>query len=80
MRDPETQKAPRLADLKNIASALVYAYKIEAAQEASRKDRYTVREVFASDPETDFSKLIEDLRIEIRSLKELKNNRDKRIR
>ena len=80
VRDPETQKALRLADLKDIASALVYAHKIEAAQQASRKDRHTIRGVSVSDPETDFSKLIQDLRREIRSLKERKNGGDKRIR
>ena len=80
MRDPETQRALRLADLKDIASSLVYAHKIEVAQQASRKDRLTIRGIAATDPETDFSKLIEDLRSKIRSLKESKNGRDKRIR
>ena len=70
----------RLADLKHIAIALIYAHKIEAAQKASRKDRHTIRGGSASDPETDFSKIIEDLRREIRSLKERKNSGDRRIR
>ena len=80
MRDSETQKALRLADLKDIASALVYAHKIEAAQQASRKDRHIIRGVSTSDPETDLSRLLEDLRREIRNLKESKNGGDKRIR
>ena len=41
--DTETKKALRLADLKDIASALVYAHKIEAAQQASRKNQHTIR-------------------------------------
>ena len=54
VQDPETQKALRLADVKDIASALVYAHKIKAAQQASRKDRHMIRGVSASDPKTDF--------------------------
>ena len=49
VQDPETQKALRLANLKNIASALIYAHKIQAAQQASRKDRHTIAGISATD-------------------------------
>ena len=77
VRDPDTHKTLRLTDLKDIASALICAHKIEAAHRASRKNWHTIRAVSATDPKTGFSKLIEDFRREIRSLKEHKNERDR---
>ena len=76
--DPGTQRALRLADLKDIASALIYAHKIEAAQQASQ-DQHTIRTVSATDLNYDFSKQIKDVRMEIRNLKERKRVRYKRI-
>jgi len=43
LRDPELQKALRLAEAKDLKSGLVYAMKIEAAQQATRRDRRPVR-------------------------------------
>ncbi|KAF8784305.1 hypothetical protein HNY73_010001 [Argiope bruennichi] len=73
VQDPETQKALRLADVKDKGSALVFAHKIEAAQQATRKDRHPIRAVFAADSDSDFVKQIDNLRREIRRLKELKD-------
>ena len=80
MQDPETQKTLRFTDPKDMASALIYAHKTEAAQQALKKDRHAIRGISATDPKTDFLRLIENLRKEIRSLKEHKNGRDGRIR
>ncbi|GFW15556.1 retrovirus-related Pol polyprotein from transposon 297 [Trichonephila clavipes] len=49
VRDPEIQKALRMADLKDLKGALVFAMKFEAAQQATRKDRHPIRAVNASD-------------------------------
>ena len=43
VRNPETQKALRLANLKDIASALVYAYKIKAASRNKPHGRLGIR-------------------------------------
>ncbi|KAF8787459.1 Sequestosome-1 like protein [Argiope bruennichi] len=80
VRDPKTQKALRLADVKDIGSALVFAHKIETAQQATRKDQYPIRAVSAADSDSDFVKKIDDLRREIRRLKERKDGRCTEIR
>ncbi|GFX12178.1 CCHC-type domain-containing protein [Trichonephila clavipes] len=49
VRDPEIQKALRMADLKDLKGALVFAMKFEAAQQATRKDRHLIRAVNESD-------------------------------
>ncbi|GFU24075.1 gag-Pol polyprotein [Trichonephila clavipes] len=49
VRDPEIQKALRMADLKDLKGALVFAMKFEAAQQATRKDRHPIRAVSRSD-------------------------------
>ncbi|GFW48131.1 retrovirus-related Pol polyprotein from transposon 412 [Trichonephila clavipes] len=49
VRDPEIQKALRMADLKDLKGALVFAMKFEAAQQATRKDRHPIRAVSESD-------------------------------
>ncbi|GFU39257.1 hypothetical protein NPIL_406901 [Nephila pilipes] len=72
VRDPETQKALRLVDVKDIGYALVYAHKIQTAQQATRKDQHSIRVVPAIDSDSDFIKQIEDLRRNIRSLEERK--------
>ncbi|KAF8790657.1 Retrovirus-related Pol polyprotein like [Argiope bruennichi] len=79
VRDPETQKEPRLANVKSIGSALVYAHKIEATQQAAHKDRHSIRAISVTDSGFDFLKQIEDLRREIRSLKERKGGRNTEI-
>ncbi|GFW94955.1 retrovirus-related Pol polyprotein from transposon 412 [Trichonephila clavipes] len=49
VRDAEIQKALRMADLKDLKGALVFALKFEAAQQATRKDRHPIRAVNESD-------------------------------
>ncbi|GFU58770.1 hypothetical protein TNCV_3089111 [Trichonephila clavipes] len=49
VRDPEIQKALRMADLKDLKGTLVFAMKFEAAQQATRKDRHPIRAVNESD-------------------------------
>ncbi|GFX73502.1 retrovirus-related Pol polyprotein from transposon 412 [Trichonephila clavipes] len=49
VRDPEIQKALRVADLKDLKGALVFAMKFEAAQRATRGDRHPIRAVNESD-------------------------------
>ncbi|GFV78827.1 retrovirus-related Pol polyprotein from transposon 412 [Trichonephila clavipes] len=49
VRDPEIQKALRMADLKDLKGVLVFAMKFEAAQQATRKDRHPIRAVNESD-------------------------------
>ncbi|GFV52414.1 retrovirus-related Pol polyprotein from transposon 412 [Trichonephila clavipes] len=49
VRDPEIQKALRMADLKDLKEALVFAMKFEAAQQATRKDRHPIQAVNESD-------------------------------
>ncbi|GFT74516.1 retrovirus-related Pol polyprotein from transposon 412 [Trichonephila clavipes] len=49
VRDSEIQKALRMADLKDLKGALVFAMKFEAAQQATRKDRHPIRAVNESD-------------------------------
>ncbi|GFW09580.1 retrovirus-related Pol polyprotein from transposon 412 [Trichonephila clavipes] len=49
VRDPEIQKALRMADLKDLKGALVFAMKFEAAQQATPKDRHPIRAVNESD-------------------------------
>ncbi|GFW60434.1 gag-Pol polyprotein [Trichonephila clavipes] len=49
VRDPEIRKALRMADLKDLKGALVFAMKFEAAQQATRKDRHPIRAVNESD-------------------------------
>ncbi|GFX56117.1 hypothetical protein TNCV_3062031 [Trichonephila clavipes] len=49
VRDPEIQKALRMADLKDLKGALVFAIIFEVAQQATRKDRHPIRAVNESD-------------------------------
>ncbi|GFU18421.1 retrovirus-related Pol polyprotein from transposon 412 [Nephila pilipes] len=52
VKDPEIVKALRLAELKDLKSALVYGLKYEVAQQTSRRDRHLVggSEINNSDP------------------------------
>ncbi|KFM75817.1 hypothetical protein X975_16651, partial [Stegodyphus mimosarum] len=50
IRDPEIQKALRMADVKDIKSALVYAMKFEVAQQATRRCHHPVRVVQVHEP------------------------------
>ncbi|GFV41338.1 uncharacterized protein TNCV_1301981 [Trichonephila clavipes] len=43
LKDGEIQKAVRMADVQDLTSALLYALKLEAATQASRRDRQSIR-------------------------------------
>ncbi len=45
IRDPESQRALKMADVKDLKSALVYAMKYECAQRSTRRDRQLIRGV-----------------------------------
>ncbi|GFS82595.1 gag-Pol polyprotein [Nephila pilipes] len=79
MRDPETQKALRLAYVKDIGYALIYAHKIEATQQVTHKDWHLIRAVSAIDSDSDFIKLIENLLRKIRNLEKRNGGRNTEI-
>ncbi|KAF8793548.1 hypothetical protein HNY73_005013 [Argiope bruennichi] len=66
--------------LKSRYQKAVFAHKVEAAQPTTRKDRHPIRAVTAADSDSDFVKQIDDLRREIRRLKERKDGRNTEIR
>ncbi|GFU12534.1 uncharacterized protein TNCV_4244631 [Trichonephila clavipes] len=43
LKDGEIQKAVRIADVQDLKSALLYFLKLEAATQASRRDRQSIR-------------------------------------
>ncbi|GFX85073.1 uncharacterized protein TNCV_4999021 [Trichonephila clavipes] len=43
LKDGEIQKAVRMADVQDLNSALLYALKLEAATQASRRDHHSIR-------------------------------------
>ncbi|GFU95016.1 gag-pol [Trichonephila clavipes] len=43
LKDEQIQKAVRMADVQDLKSALLYALKLEAANEASCRDRHSIR-------------------------------------
>ncbi|GFU12517.1 uncharacterized protein TNCV_4244581 [Trichonephila clavipes] len=43
LKDGEIQKAVRIADVQDLKSALLYFLKLEAATQASRRDRRSIR-------------------------------------
>ncbi|GFV14564.1 uncharacterized protein TNCV_3999151 [Trichonephila clavipes] len=71
LKDGEIQKAVRMADVQDLKSALLYALKVEAANEASYRDSHSVRgaRVTTDAPcESTWRKKIEKLRKEIQNL------------
>ncbi|GFV73831.1 uncharacterized protein TNCV_3540071 [Trichonephila clavipes] len=69
LKDGEIQKAVRMADVQDLKSALLYALKVEATNETSCRDSYSVRgaRVTTDAPcESPWRKEIEKLREEIR--------------
>ncbi|GFU47758.1 uncharacterized protein TNCV_4465071 [Trichonephila clavipes] len=71
LKDGEIQKAVRMADVQDLKSALLYALKVEAANEASCRDSHSVRgaRVTTDGPcESPWRKEIEKLREEIQVL------------
>ncbi|GFY02121.1 uncharacterized protein TNCV_5099821 [Trichonephila clavipes] len=71
LKDGEIQKAVRMADVQDLKFALLYALKLEAANEASCRDRHSIRGIRenADAPcESPCLKEIEKLREEIQNL------------
>ncbi|GFT14495.1 uncharacterized protein TNCV_4004521 [Trichonephila clavipes] len=77
LRDEEIQMAVRMADFKDLKSALLYALKLEAATQASRRDNQSIRGArrTADAPcESPWRKEIEKLREEIQALMAQRQN------
>jgi hypothetical protein len=62
IRDPEIQQALRIADNKDLKSALVYAMKIESAQQATKKEHRFVRGATAETKSTSIEELSDEIR------------------
>ncbi|GFS49791.1 uncharacterized protein TNCV_4344621 [Trichonephila clavipes] len=81
LKDGEIQKAVRMADEQDLKSALLYALKLEAATQASRRDRQTIRgaRVTADEPcESRLLKEMEKLKEEMKTIKAGISNQAKR--
>ncbi|GFW20512.1 uncharacterized protein TNCV_4547791 [Trichonephila clavipes] len=80
-KEEEIQMAVRMADVKDLKSALLYALKVEAATQASYIDRHSIQEarVTADEPcESRCMKKIEELKEEMQALKAQQQNRSRR--
>jgi hypothetical protein len=62
IRDPEIQQALRIADNKDLKSALVYAMKIESAQQATKKEHRFVRGATVETKSTSIEELSDEIR------------------
>ncbi|GFU18205.1 uncharacterized protein TNCV_2033551 [Trichonephila clavipes] len=81
LNDGEIQKAVRMTDVQDLKSALLYALKLEAANEASSRDRNSIRiaSVTADAPcESPWRKDIKKLKEEIQYLMAQLQNRRRR--
>ncbi|GFT08309.1 uncharacterized protein TNCV_1439081 [Trichonephila clavipes] len=81
LKDGEIQKAVRMADVQDLKSALLYALKLEAATQASRRDRQSIRRarVTADEPcESRLLKEMEKLKEEMKTIKAGISNQEKR--
>ncbi|GFV62365.1 uncharacterized protein TNCV_2126001 [Trichonephila clavipes] len=77
LKEGEIQKAVRMADVQDLKSALLYALKVEATNEASYRDSHSVRgaRVATDAPcESPWRKEIEKLRKEIQNLMAQRQN------
>ncbi|GFU29206.1 uncharacterized protein TNCV_278191 [Trichonephila clavipes] len=73
--------AMRMADVQDLKSALLYALKFEAATQASRRDRHSIRRarVTLDAPcESPWKRYIEKLRDEFQAFKIQRQNQEKR--
>ncbi|GFW33661.1 uncharacterized protein TNCV_2211931 [Trichonephila clavipes] len=61
LKEGEIQKAVRMADVQDLKSALLYALKLEAATQASRKDRHSIRGARLIGDEPCESRLIKEM-------------------
>ncbi|GFS65083.1 uncharacterized protein TNCV_1635821 [Trichonephila clavipes] len=72
LKEGEIQKAVRMADVQDLKSALLYALKLEAATQASRKDHHSIRgaRVIGDEPyESRLIKEMEKLKEEMQTIK-----------
>ncbi|GFW87601.1 uncharacterized protein TNCV_4485661 [Trichonephila clavipes] len=80
LKDGEIQKVVRMADVQDLKSALLYALKLEAATQASRRDYQSIREarVIADEPcESRLLKEMEKLKEEMQTIKAGISNQEK---
>ncbi|GFS99132.1 uncharacterized protein TNCV_822531 [Trichonephila clavipes] len=81
LKEGEIQKAVRMADVQDLKSALLYALKLEAATQASRKNRHSIQgaRVTADEPcESRLIKKMEKLKEEMKTIKAGILNQEKR--
>ncbi|GFV80025.1 retrovirus-related Pol polyprotein from transposon 412 [Trichonephila clavipes] len=81
LKEGEIQKAVRMADVQDLKSALLYALKLEAATQASRKDFFSIRgaRVIGDEPcEFRLIKEMEKLKEEMQTIKAGISNQEKR--
>ncbi|GFT92062.1 uncharacterized protein TNCV_4561191 [Trichonephila clavipes] len=81
LKEGEIQKAVRMTDVQYLKSALLYALKLEAATQASRKDRHFIRgaRVTADEPcESRFLTEMETLKEEMQTIKAGISKQEKR--
>ncbi|GFT40360.1 uncharacterized protein TNCV_3115411 [Trichonephila clavipes] len=81
LKDGEIQKAVRMADVQDLKSALLYALKLEATTQASRRNRQSIRgaRVTVDEPcESRLLKEIEKLKEEMQTIKAGISNQEKR--
>ncbi|GFU66317.1 uncharacterized protein TNCV_3642401 [Trichonephila clavipes] len=81
LKEGEIQKAVKMADIQNLKSALLYALKLEAATQASRKDRHFIggARVIAYDLcESRLLKEMEKLKEEMQTIKPGISKQEKR--
>ncbi|GFW14937.1 uncharacterized protein TNCV_4658981 [Trichonephila clavipes] len=82
LKDGEIQKAVRMSDVQDLKFALLYALKLEAATQASRRDHQSIRgaRVNADEPcESRLLKEMEKLKEEMQIIKAGISNQEKRI-
>ncbi|GFY12550.1 uncharacterized protein TNCV_2447411 [Trichonephila clavipes] len=81
LKDGEIQKAVRMADVQDLKSAQLYTLKLEAATQASRRDRQSIRGArrTADEPcESRLLKEMEKLKEEMKTIKAVISNQEKR--
>ncbi|GFX71471.1 uncharacterized protein TNCV_2694591 [Trichonephila clavipes] len=81
LKDGEIQRAVRMADVQDLKSALLYAPKLEATTQASRRDHQSIqgsRVTLDSPCESPWKSYIEKLRDEFQAFKAQRQNQEKR--
>ncbi|GFY21176.1 uncharacterized protein TNCV_3992201 [Trichonephila clavipes] len=81
LKEGEVQKAVRMADAQDLKSALLYALKLEAATQASRRDRQSIRGARETSDAPCDSRWISDfekLRDEFQAFKAQRQDQEKR--